>query len=361
MKLTRRVFLTLAGLAALGVITPACRQMLRQILFSPEATPAPPPPSVANPFKAGGKSLVALVHGDDVPAMVRRAVELLGGIERLDLKGKQTLVKPNVVSGNPPPTTTDPRVVKAVVDLARAAGAGPLAVGDMSAVLTLPTRPNLERTGIARVAQEAGATLLAFEEGEWVEVEPPGAEFATRVYVAKAAYEAERLISVPVVKTHRSASFSCALKNSVGCIHGKNKPWAYGGNGWEPAVAELNLTVHPHLFVADGLTSMVAGGPWSGEAAPTNVILASGDPIALDVVALGLLKHFGRYDRVTVKGVWEQGQIRRAIALGLGARGPREVELVAEDLGGDSQQFSRLVSDIRRHVGLGESQRPGAS
>jgi len=86
MKLTRRTVLTLAGLAALGITIPACRQMLRQMLFSPEATPASAPPPVANPFRAGDKSLVAIVHGDDVPAMVRRAVELIGGIDRLGLR-----------------------------------------------------------------------------------------------------------------------------------------------------------------------------------------------------------------------------------------------------------------------------------
>ena len=85
MKLTRRTFLTLAGLAALGVTTPACRRMFWEILFSPEATPVPPPLPLANPFKVGGKSLVSVVHGEDVPRMVSRALELIGGIERLDL------------------------------------------------------------------------------------------------------------------------------------------------------------------------------------------------------------------------------------------------------------------------------------
>jgi uncharacterized protein (DUF362 family) len=352
MKLTRRTLLTLAGLAALGVTTPACRRMLSQILFSPEATPAPPPTPVPNPFRSSGKSLVALVHGRDAQRMVGRALELLGGIERLGLKGKRALVKPNVVSGSPPPATTDPRVVKAVVELARSAGAAPLAVGDMSAVLALPTRPNLIQTGIARLAQETGAELVAFDEGEWVEVRPPAAEWAKNVYVAKAAYEADCLISVPVIKTHRSASFSCALKNSVGCVHGKNKPWAYGSAGWEPAVAELNLAVRPRLFIVDGLQSMVAGGPWSGEAATTDLILASGDPVALDVVALGLLKSFGRSELVTSKRVWEQGQIQRAVALGLGAQNPGEVELVTDDLDGANPEFSRLVREIRRHADL---------
>jgi uncharacterized protein (DUF362 family) len=351
-KLTRRTLLTLAGLAALGVTVPACRQMLRQMLFSPEAAPVFSPPPFPNPFRAGGKSLVAIVHGDDVAAMVPRAVELIGGIDRLGLRGRRTLVKPNVVSGSPPPTTTDARVVRSVAELARAAGAAPLAVGDMSAVLSLPTRPHLEQTGIARVAAEVGASLLAFDEGEWVEVRQAAAEHATTVYVAKAVHEAERLISVPIVKTHRNASFSCALKNTVGCVHGKNKPWAYGSAAWEPVVAELNLAVRPHLFVVDGVQSMVSGGPWSGESARTNVIIASGDPVATDVVALGLLKAAGRWELVTGKGVWEQRQIQRAVALGLGARGPAEVTLVAENLADRDRGFQELVGSIRGSVGL---------
>jgi uncharacterized protein (DUF362 family) len=350
-KLTRRTALTLTGLAALGVGVPACRQMLWQILFSPEAQPVPAPAASANPFRADGKSLVAVVHGDDVPTMVRRALELIGGIDRLGLRGQAVLVKPNVVSSEPPPSTTDPRVVKAVLESARQAGATSVSVGDMSAVLALPTRPNLVRTGIARAAQEAGAVLLAFDEGEWVEVRPPAAEWATTVYVAKAAWEAPCLISVPVVKTHRNATFSCALKNSVGCVHGKNKPWAYGSAGWEPAVAELNLAVRPHLFVVDGLKSMVAGGPWSGEVATTDLIMASGDPIALDVVALALLKSLGRSDRITAQNVWENGQIRRAIALGLGARDHQHVALVADDLS-RSERFRRLLDGVRRHARL---------
>lgn len=351
-KLTRRTVLTMAGLAALGITVPSCRQMLRQMLFAPKATPASPSTPLANPFTARGRSLVSMVHGRDVPAMVRRAIELLGGIERLELRGQRTLVKPNVVSGEASPVTTDPRVARAVLELTRGAGAGPLAIGDMSAVLALPTRRNLERTGIARVASEAGVELLAFDEGDWVQVHPPGADWAKDVYVAKAAHDAERLISVPVIKTHRSASFSCALKNTVGCVHGRNKPWAYGSAGWEPSIAELNLAVRPHLFVVDGLQSMIAGGPWSGEAAPTSVILASGDPIATDAVALGLLKAFGRWDLVTAKGVWEQAQIRRAIAVGLGARGPEEMELLTDDLTGADADFTRLVGQVRRFAGL---------
>jgi uncharacterized protein (DUF362 family) len=217
--------------------------------------------------------------------------------------------------------------------------------------MALPTRPHLERTGVAQASRAVGADLIAFDEQEWVEVHPPGTEYTTTVYVAKAAYEAQRLISIPVIKTHRHARFSCALKNTVGCVHGRNKPWMYG-SGWEAAVAELNTAVRPHLYVVDGMQSLVEGGPWAGRAVPTRVILASGDPIATDVIVLGLIKAFGRWELVSEKGVWDQVQIQRAIALGLGARGPHAVALLVEDLGGRDQEFTALVATIRRHVGI---------
>lgn len=45
-------------------------------------------------------------------------------------------------------------------------------------------------------------------------------------------------------------------------------------------------------------------------------------------------------------------QVRRAIALGLGASGPDEVELITEDFIGGDTNFTKLVTDVRRNVGL---------
>ncbi len=45
-------------------------------------------------------------------------------------------------------------------------------------------------------------------------------------------------------------------------------------------------------------------------------------------------------------------QVRRAIALGLGATGPDEVELIAEDFIGDDPNLTKLLTDVRRNVGL---------
>jgi hypothetical protein len=66
-----------------------------------------------------------------------------------------------------------------------------------------------------------------------------------------------------------------------------------------------------------------------------------------------LIKALGRWEPVTGKGVWEQVQIRRAVALGLGARAPEGIEFLTADLTGDNRAFAALAADIRRHTGLG--------
>ncbi|MFN3477510.1 MAG: DUF362 domain-containing protein, partial [Candidatus Methylomirabilales bacterium] len=293
---------------------------------------------------------LGIVQGEDRVRMTRRAVDALGGMGRFVGRGDRVLVKPNVVAGDPPPTTTSPELVKALIALLYQAGASKVKVGEMSAFITLPTMRNLEKTGMKQAAEAAGAEVIVFDEGPWVEVKHPLAKHVGPFWVAKAVYEAEVFVSLPVIKTHRSASYSLSLKNSIGFIHPRNRPSLYGAKDWEEIVAEVNLALSPHLIIADGLKSMIAGGPWGGEAVETKVLLASGDLVAIDLVGLGLIKHFGRWEKVAKLKVWEQRQIRRAVEIGLGARSPEELEIVSRSLVGEDPAFSGLVEAIRTHV-----------
>src|SRR5438309_1532432 len=117
-------------------------------------------------------------------------------------------------------------------------------------------------------------------------------------------------------------------------------------------IAELNLAVHPHLTIADGTTLMIAGGPTSGTPARADILLVSGDRIALDAVAVALIRTFGAWPQVTEQAVWEQRQIKRAIELGLGIQGPSHIELVTQSLAGPDASFERLVATIRKDLGV---------
>ncbi len=350
MKLTRRAWLYLALLALGALFLPRPRAILRQLLFSPEGEEVAPKAPSPTLFGRAGENPVSIVRGNDPEAMVKRAVDLLGGIERLDVRGRQILVKPNVVASQPPPSTTSPAVVAAVVKMLLEAGARRVQVGDMSAFLTLPTRKNIEATGIRRAVEEAGAEVIDFDDGPWVKVSPKEAQFAKSFFFARVALEAERLVSVPVIKTHRSATYSISLKNTIGLVHPRNRPSFYGSPQWEEIIAEVNLAAQPHLIIADGTQSMIAGGPWSGEAVPTRLVMASGNLVALDVAGLGLIKHFARWRMVGDISVWAQRQIRHAVEIGLGESGPETVRVVAEAMEGPDEDFEELVATIRRAI-----------
>jgi uncharacterized protein (DUF362 family) len=156
------------------------------------------------------------------------------------------------------------------------------------------------------------------------------------------------IVNLPVIKTHRSASYSICLKNFIGCTHIRQRPYLIDSSRWEEVVAELNLAYRPHLNVVDGTVSMIEGGPWEGTAEKTGLIIASTDRVAADAVGLGVIKAFGKWGRVTGKDVWEQKQIKRAIELGIG-KGKGEIELLTGE--GDGS-FHQLIKKIKEETGL---------
>lgn len=299
---------------------------MAQLFFRPKRRMKPQ--RFDNPYREDGKALVSIVKGNNLFEMVREAVTLIGGLEKIGIKGKSVLVKPNVVSGEPNPATTNPEVVRAVVRLLKENGASRVIVGDMSAMLTLSTKRNMERTGIKKAAEEEGAEVVYFEDHDWVEVELPGARYISRVYVTEWIFNVDRIINLPVIKTHRSASYNICLKNFIGATHLKQRPYLIDSAHWEELISEMNIAYQPHLNIVDGTRIMVEGGPWEGTSADTNLIIASGDRVAADITGLGLIKGFGKWKMVTEKDVWDQKQIKRAVELGLGVgrEGIRVVE-----------------------------------
>lgn len=343
MKTGRRFFLRAFGGAAASAGVFRSRTGLRLLLAKTggEASPR----ATADPFVREGKSLVAAVGGKDPGDMVSRAVSLIGGFGPLDLRRKSVLVKPNVVGSNPNPTTTSPAVVSAVVRALYANGAGKVYVGDMSALVRGSTTENMKRTGIWQAARDAGAETVSFEDHEWVVVKVRG-EHLRDVSVTEWIYRVDRVVNLPVIKTHRYAGYSICLKNFVGATHLSYRPYLVNPLRWDEIVAELNLAYRPDINIVDGTKIMVEGGPWKGRSEPANLVLAGGDRIACDVVGLSLIKAFGRWEPIRSSSPWEMGQIRRAVELGLGARNGKELELVTASID-ESPDFSSLMGKAR--------------
>ncbi len=317
-----------------------------------------------NPYSENGKSLVSVVQGsgasEDVPEMVKSSVDLIGGIEKIDVKGKKVFVKPNTNSNRPPPAVTNPIVVGTVVKMLVDAGAEEVKVGDCSNINNQTSRVMADQ-GIQKAVEDAGGEVVFLDQEEYVTVAMPWGKWLTETRISKPVCEAERLIDLPVIKSHNVAGFTMSMKNFVGAIHKSSRldpSWVPSttvfhscGNPSE-AVAELNVLVKPDLIVMDGTKSLVSYGEGddAGEVRETNLVVASGDRVANDIVGLSVIKSFGLWPMVTDKDVWAQGTIQRALDLSLGQRSDG-IKIIGKSLVGQ-EKLDPLLQKIHSISGI---------
>jgi uncharacterized protein (DUF362 family) len=279
-----------------------------------------------NPFKHNGKVLVSKVtitDGQNLKGNILKAVDLLGGFSKVVENGDEILLKPNFNTDDAPPGSSDPDFVKTVIELLYEHGASKVILGE-SSMFSLSTRKVLEDTGMLRKAEEAKAEVAPFDEGKWVKIGTGGKHLRT-VSLPERALEAKKLVHVCCMKTHRWAKFTLSLKLAVGFMKPSERMLLHARH-LEEKIADLNLVVHPSLIVMDGRKCFISGGPACGELRNPNVVLASGDRIAMDVEAIKVIENFEGAS--LTDDPWSYTQIRRAVELEIGAKKGEEYKVV---------------------------------
>lgn len=277
-----------------------------------------------NLFTDRGQALVSKVPCDGhLKDNINQAVTLIGGFQRLTEPGDTVLVKPNFNTADPPPGSSDPAFVKAVIELLYEHGAGKVILGE-SSMLRLSTREVLLKTEMLRAATEARAEIIPFDEDEWVQV-ATGGRYLRQVALARMGVEAQKIVYVCCMKTHRLADFTVSLKLAMGFVKPSNRVKMHLRRLREK-LADLNLAIAPDLIIVDGRRCFIAGGPAQGELRKPNLILASGDRVAIDVEALRVIQAYAGHS--LKKDVWELTTIRRAVELGLGVAGEAAYRVV---------------------------------
>ncbi len=280
----------------------------------------------SNLFTDEGKALVSRVQCEgELKQDISRAVAAIGGFERLVEPGDQILVKPNFNTSDPPPASSDPRFVKAVIELLYEHGAASVVLGE-SSMFRLSTRETMGQAGMLQAAEEAGAQVVAFDEGDWVPVRT-GGRFLKKVALARAAVEAAKIVYLPCLKTHRFADFTVSLKLAMGFVRGRDRVGMHIRRLREKLV-DLNLAIAPDLVIVDGRRAFISGGPMEGEVREPDLILASGDRVAVDVEALKVIQSYAGHSLQA--DPWELPMIRRAVELKLGATSEGDYLVVSD-------------------------------
>jgi uncharacterized protein (DUF362 family) len=293
---------------------------------------------------------VAFVKTRDRAEGVRKAVDLLGDNP---VSGKRVFLKPNFNSADPAPGSTHPDVLRALVLKLQELGAAAISLGDRSGMGN--TREVMRRIGVFELAQELGFETVVFDElgtEDWVMVQPPDCHWVDGFPFARPCLEAEALVQVCCLKTHQyGGHFTMSLKNSVGMVAKKvpGNPYNFMNELHDSMlqramIAEINLAYTPALIVLDGVYAFISRGPAEGELVAAEVVLAGTDRIAIDAVGVALLRHFGNKTEVAEGPIFQQDQIARAVALGLGIDSPEKIEFITGDP--DSAAYAESIKEI---------------
>jgi uncharacterized protein (DUF362 family) len=90
---------------------------------------------------------------------------------------------------------------------------------------------------------------------------------------------------------------------------------------------EDRILIKPDLIIMDGRISFVSGGPAIGQAVHPNIILASGDQIAMDVQGVRFLQNYAAVNHLT-RNAWDLPQIKTAVKHNLGIKSEDEIKLI---------------------------------
>ncbi len=299
---------------------------IKYAVFKGYAGEREPLPKKTNKFTENGKALVSKVNGSDVQKAVDLAVKKIGGFKKIIKPGSSVLLKPNFVFPQPPPCTTAPDFLQAAIKSCFDAGAGKVVVGERAA-FRHSTREIADKLGLSAAIRKSGAELVYFDEGKWYSV-TVGLPHVKRVTLPEEVWKHDVLISLPCLKTHHLARFTMSLKNTIGLIHPMEMPTLMFLGNLEEKIAEINTCVWPDLVICDGRKCFITEGPSHGEVASPNLILASGDRVAIDAVSVRILKGYKAENLLDWDDPFTYTQIKHASELGVGVRGEKQIRVV---------------------------------
>jgi uncharacterized protein (DUF362 family) len=281
-------------------------------------------------------SIVSIVNAqsDNVSNAVKKAVELAGG---LNIKEADTVViKPNAKNQAPPGygIVTNVAVIEPLVEICLEKG-GRISIADGASYPTgsYHTMSAFEVMGVTKLAKKWGLELVDLNSYDSVDLDVPNGFTLDRVRVGRAVTEADILLNVPVLKTHRGTLLSNCVKNigvGVACREEKKRLHRLG---IDEALLDVYSVVQPTFNVVDALVCLEGDGPNypPGKPRPLGLVLAGEDAVAVDAVCARLIG----LDPLEVK------HLSLAHERGIGNADLDQIDIVGERLKDVSTIFQR--------------------
>lgn len=298
-KLTRRDFLRKAGLA--GAFTTGLAIAGDDFLEMMEQAHAAPAPTLSVASKG------------DIEALVKKAIDGLGGIGKFVKKGNSVVIKPNLAWARAPEVAanTNPKVITGLVKLCKQAGAGRITIMDHTCD-NATSAFNLN--GGKKAAESVGVRLVSADKQYMYQaVKIPKGKVLKSDMCIKEIIDADVFISVPIAKVHGGANITASMKNLMGTNWDRQR---WHKSNLEQCIADYSTAVKADLIVLDAIRILLTRGPKGpGETKDVGQIIAGTDPVAMDAYAATLLG----------KNPAQVKHIAHAAALGVGVADLKKV------------------------------------
>jgi uncharacterized protein (DUF362 family) len=226
-----------------------------------------------------------------------RAIDACAEWPAAALFGRNVFIKPNLVLAQPASTgaTTDPEVVRAVVDRALAAGAASVQIvengsgGAYFSACGYDFFSSYDPQGRVSLLDLAAATNSLRRV-------PVGLAYHSLYYPDLLVQGNAFVISVAKMKTHVEAMATLSVKNSIGLL--PPAPYADPGNNFRYPIHDRGVNqstidifqLRPfHFSLVDGIWCMEGPGPLWGSPVRMDMAVAGANALAVDQVCLAAM------------------------------------------------------------------------
>ena len=243
------------------------------------------------------KKIVSIVRYQENGDSVREAVEKCGGLDRLPA-GAKVFIKPNIVFWTKAcafpkwGVITTSRVIEDMVVLLKERGIDDITIGEgiMVDAKDKETPAHAFKTlGYENLNKRYGVKYINVMERPFDKVDIGGG--ITLNFNAD-ILNSDFVVDIPVMKAHNQTVVSLGIKNLKGVIDIPSRKKCHSADPEKDLhyyVSRLADKMPPMMTVIDGIYSLERGPAFDGRMNRTNLIIASADFLAADIVGAKVL------------------------------------------------------------------------